>query len=154
MMSVDLKKGGVLEPPRLGEQAWSNKGSFFSESKVPFSNFPKSVPNHYPEHFLFRYIVLKIVIWHIFWEILKTHHTLWKNTTFNSSLGVTKGMATEKKYPCHMLRASKNSISIFMRTIIFLYCSKILIFSMFVSYVIIKFLCCYAIYVTFFCKIV
>ena len=80
---------------------------FFSESKVPFSNFPKSVPNHYPEHFLFRYIVLKIVIWHIFWEILKTHHTLWKNTTFNSSLGVTKGMATEKKYPCHMLRASK-----------------------------------------------
>ena len=108
------------------------------------------MPNHYPELFLFRCIVLKIVIWHIFWEILKTNHTLWKNTTFNSSLGLTKGMATEKKYPCHMLRASKNSISIFMRTIIFLYCSTILIFSMFVSYVIIKFLCCYAIYVSFF----
>ena len=111
--------------------------------------------NHYPEHLLFRCIVLRIVIWHIFWEILKTHHTLWKNTTFNSSLGVAKGMAPEKKYPCHMLRASKNLISIFMRTIIFLYCSTILIFSMFVSHVYnqISVLLCH-LCIFYFCKIV
>ena len=54
-----------------------------------------------------------------------------------------------------MLRASKNLISIFMRTIFFLYCSTILIFSMFVSHVYnqISVLLCH-LCIFYFCKIV
>ena len=63
---------------------------------------------------------------------------------------MAKGMATKKKYPCQMLPASQNLISIFKEKYYFSVLFYNTFFSMFVSHIVITFLCCYAIYVSFF----